>query len=308
MKNSSAKTDAQGAKRKQPSNGDRTSAVESRRLADLVPHPDQWIYNDPPTEEAHERLKASIARDGLRELPQVLPTNKAGLPKNTLLDGNWRVAALADLGYTTVKAVVRYDLAEADRATVDARFLSYNADRKHHDPLTRARVALRQYEIERGRSRGELSVSEYPEARDRVGLVIGMSGRNLNRYMRVLATPDEVQRAFREDRLSLVEAESVDGLDAVVQQAVADRLRAGESAKAVVAEFVACRPPSRPVTTAFVDWVGRTAKGASDIGRRLENLPPHLVRRFRQRLIELQTVTDRLLAIADGEPNAVPAD
>ena len=35
------------------------------------------------------------------------------------------------------------------------------------------------------------------EARDRVGRALGMSGRNLGRYLRVLKTPVAVQNAFR---------------------------------------------------------------------------------------------------------------
>lgn len=291
-----------------PKNKTRGQEIESRRLADLVPHPEQGAYNDPLSADALSRLVASIVSEGLRERPHVLPANSAGLPKNTLLDGHCRVAALKELGHKSVEVVVRYDLAGADRATIEAQFLAFNGDRKHHDQLTRARVALRRFEIERGRSRGELSADEYPEARDRVGRVIGMSGRNLARYMRVLATPDEVQQAFRERRLSLVEAEAVDGLDAAARIAIADRLRAGEPAKAVVAEFVARQPSRRHPVEVFSAWVGRAAKGAADLDRQLDDVPPHLVRHYRDHLVEVRGTIDRFLAVADAAPAVKHAD
>jgi hypothetical protein len=52
-----------------------------------------------------------------------------------------------------------------------------------------------------------------------------MSGRNLNRYLRVLQTPVEVQNAFRSRDLTLVVAEKVAGLGPKGQKALAERLR-----------------------------------------------------------------------------------
>lgn len=93
---------------------------------------------------------------------------------------------------------------------------------------------MRLYEIEQGRDAGELHFGEHDEARDRVGDVIGMSGRNLARYMRILKAPIEVQRAFETESLTLVAAGRVAGLPPHVQQEIAEQIRDGAPANSVL--------------------------------------------------------------------------
>src|SRR5688572_21598380 len=89
---------------------------EQRRLADLVEHPLQPTYNDGLSDDALKRLAGDIKRNGLREKIQILPANKAGLPKNTTLDGHQRRRALLLNGESTTTVIVRHDLADADEA------------------------------------------------------------------------------------------------------------------------------------------------------------------------------------------------
>jgi hypothetical protein len=202
-----------------------SAAAEERRLSQLVEHPLQRFYNDGFGDPALKALAADIRQNGQREMIQILPANRANLPANTILDGHQRCKALRLNGEHKTTVLVRYDLAQGDELTVEAAYLAFNAQRQHRDLLLRARTALRLIEIEKKRPRGQLRPWEVSEARDRVGQAIGMSGRNLNRYFKVLRTPLEVQNAFRAADLALVVAEKVADLQPASQQKLAERLR-----------------------------------------------------------------------------------
>ncbi|MHB1778038.1 MAG: hypothetical protein ACYCU7_18955, partial [Acidimicrobiales bacterium] len=98
--------------------------------------------------------------------------------------------------------------------------------------------ALRLHEIEKKKPLSKLLLDDVREARDRVGQAIGMSGRNLNRYFRILRTPIEVQNAFRAGKLQLVVAEKVADLNERDQKTVATRIRTGEDAREVVGDYL----------------------------------------------------------------------
>jgi len=62
----------------------------------------------------------------------------------------------------------------------------------------------------------------------------GGSGRNLERYLRILKCPQEIQQAFQDGRISLVDAGKIAGLAADVQSEIGAAIRSGQNAKAVV--------------------------------------------------------------------------
>lgn len=76
------------------------------------------------------------------------------------------------------------------------------------------------------------------EARDRVGRLVGKSGRHLQRLFRVLLTPVPIQHAVRDGRLPMVMGEKVEGLPKNEQAKIAQRITAGEDPRAVVAQYV----------------------------------------------------------------------
>jgi hypothetical protein len=97
------------------------------------------------------------------------PKNRAGLPPNTKLDGHRRARLLTELGEEEADVVVRHDLADADRATVDMVFYDFALGRRNSHPIDLARMVIRKYELEKGRPRGGLKRHDEAEARDRVG-------------------------------------------------------------------------------------------------------------------------------------------
>ena len=148
------------------------------------------FYADLPQQQL-QALADSIRTHGLREKIQVMPArNKAGLPADSILDGHQRRAAFLMLGQTSTKVVVRYDLLQCDANEVEEEYLSFNADRRHMDTLSLASIALRRFELEKSRPRGELGMYEQEEARDRIAKLFRLgSGRTASRYWRVLKTP-----------------------------------------------------------------------------------------------------------------------
>jgi hypothetical protein len=164
---------------------------------------------------------------------------------------------------------VRYDLAEASAATIEA-FLKDNQYRRQLDILAKARVALRLYEIERKRKRGGLYDWEKTEARDRVGKAINMSGRNLARYFNILKGVQEVQDAFRAGMLPLVLAERVANLDARVQKALVARIRGGENPRQVVSEFLPMPAPRQD--KALTRLLRALAQGREELDYRIKDI------------------------------------
>jgi len=198
---------------------------EIRRLSDLIEHPLQKVYSDGLSEKALKDLTASIEKLGLLDKIQGVPANVPGIPADTILDGHMRLLGLRRLGHEETTVLVRYDLVEADEWEVEAAFLACNANRQHRGAVLQARAALRMFEIEKKRPIAELGSDALGEARDRVGAVIGMSGRNLSRYFRLLRTPIEIQNAFRAGEVRLVVAERVADLDLRSQTRLAKRIR-----------------------------------------------------------------------------------
>jgi len=207
------------------------------KLSQLKDYPLQSLTYGPTSTDEDERLK-DVLRTGHYDPLHVMPAhNRAGLPANTILDGHRRAGLLADLDLDAAEVVVRHDLADADRATVDTVFYDFALGRRNSHPLDLARMVVRKYEIEKRRPQGGLKLCDEAEARDRVGRVIGMSGRNLQRYFRLLLTPVEVQAAVRDGHLPLVMGERVEGLSKQQQAEIAKRIANGEKPKAVVCEY-----------------------------------------------------------------------
>ncbi len=281
---------------------------EVRRLDVLVAHPLQGLYFDDLSESDLKALAADIRRNGLRDKIQILPKNKAGLKENTIIDGHQRRRALLKNGEKSATVIVRHDLADADPAAVERAYLEFNQNRRQLDPLARARVGLRLFEIEKKRPRGRLSAFENGEARDRVGKLIGMTGRNLNRYLRLLQTPVEVQNAFRARELPLVEAERVADLKPAQQADVAERVRAGECPRAVVGSYFPARDGRHVnVNDALVSFCKALVRGVEDLDGRVDRVSERVVERHLADLERARAVIDCLISEASAVQQPAPA-
>lgn len=193
-----------------------------------------------------EALADDIERNGLRDLIEVLPKNSVGIPPDTIISGHQRRSALRKLGKTEAKVLIRYDLAAASREEIDRVFIEANVNRRQLDPLEKARAVLKLYESLRGRPVNTNNWSDVNDARDHVGKMIGMSGRNLQRYWHVLQAPHEVQEAFRRGEITLVEASRIGLLDVYVKNELAEEIRNGKDPREVVRRQLNTLPGQKP--------------------------------------------------------------
>jgi hypothetical protein len=235
-----------------------TSTVEHWSITKLKSYPAQEAMFDPLSDVDLADLAANIKRSGMKNPIEVLPKNKAAFAPGTILRGHQRLRALLLNGESEADVLVRHDLADASWDRIEREFLEDNLHRRQLDPLAKAKVALRLAEIERQIAPGQTLGEQEGEVRDRVGKVIGMSGRNLFRYWSLLKAPAEVQNAFRTGQLKLDVAARVSGLPSKVLDRICRRLAAGEDPKAVVGPYVsrAKRPEAAPANP-VADFVER---------------------------------------------------
>lgn len=135
------------------------------------------------------------------------------------------------------------------------------------------------------------------ELRDQVGKIVGMSGRNLGRYLNLLKSSTEVQDAYQDGHLTLVQAARVSTLPEEDQEALADRLRAGEDAKTVFAEFFP-QNNGRHVkpADAVAAFVRSIEAGIKDLDGRVDQVSPGVVGCYKETLRKGRKLIRLLLA------------
>jgi ParB-like chromosome segregation protein Spo0J len=276
-----------------------TPHLETMLLSALMPHPDQQRFFRAYGDYEYEALKRDIQSNGLAHPIVVLPPrNAAGLPAYTILAGHTRRKILLELEHTTTTVLVRYDLIAASRSVVDEFFILDNVARRQQDRLGQARAAVALYQIEREKA-GRASCNDplkRSDLRDRIGKILNMSGRNLSRYISVLAAPTEVQDAFSAEAITLVAASRVGTLKPVQREQLAVRLRRGESAKAVFAEFFP--PPCKKHVKsgdALTSFVKSLTAAHDDLDDRVETVGVRLLRKHEPELRKAMHMLQKLL-------------
>ena len=243
-------------------------ATETRKLDQLKPHPRQAEdFGDLPDHQ-FKVLCDDIHKNGLKEKIEILPNG-------TIISGHQRRRALLKLGRVEVDVDVRYDLQDASNEAVEYQFIIANAGRRQLTRIQQARLAIRLIEIEKAKPRGRLLASNHQEARDRAAKYLGMSGRNLSRYIRVLMCPLEIQKAFDSNLLSLPEAEHCANLSVTEQEKLATKLRSVTN-RAEAKKFFAKAQASQPKPKIHpTDELKRLSK---HLIRACANIAPHVDR------------------------------
>src|SRR5262249_7621186 len=203
--------------------------VYKASLKDLEPHPrQQEVFADLPDEQLEE-LAVDMKLNG-----QLVPIEV--MPDGTIICGHQRVKAAKKLGWDSVKAVIREDLAAQGEAAVFDRLVSDNLNRRQLDPLGQARCYQKLKENASKLPRKARAAYSGMDLRDVLAKRFKMSGRTLGRWLRVLSTPLEVQRAVSENRLSLASAGRVAGADQAIAEMIATEIRLGKDPEEVVAD------------------------------------------------------------------------
>lgn len=210
--------------------------IEKRKLADLVWNSRQDENFHPLSDTDLARLADDMQLNGQREPIEIVPDGR-------IIDGHQRFRAAQRNGRADVLVRVRHDLA-GDEGAIERRMIEANLTRRQLDGLDRVRLARRLEEIGRGVKPGGLDQGAQQDLRDRVGEALGMSGRNVQRYLNVLGAPMAVQRAYSSGALSLKLAEKVARLKGPAQVEIAGAIAAGGNPTEVVSMHLPAATPA----------------------------------------------------------------
>jgi len=210
--------------------------IQKWQIKDLKPHPRQAeFFQDLPF-----HLLRDLAQD-MQDRGQKEPLEI--LPDGTIVCGHQRTRAAKMLRWEEIDVWVNHELAAQGDLAVEQRLIEDNLTRRNLDRLDQVRCYKRLVEMARETPEQRRRSHQRGRLRDIVGSRLGISGRTLERYLRVLNAPREVQDAFKAGQISLVHASKVAGLPIKVQQQLAADLRADADPKQAVQARLAGRKP-----------------------------------------------------------------
>lgn len=171
--------------------------IIKRRVALLKPHPyQQEVFADLPDADL-EALAADMAARGLQHPVEIVCGN-------TIVTGHQRVRAAKRLGWKTIDAVIRTDLTACGESAIRAHLIADNLNRRELRALAKARCVVRLLEMEIGRPVGKMDWDDKERVKTAVAKRLGMSVRNMNRYLLALKAPIAMQEAFDRGEMSLI--------------------------------------------------------------------------------------------------------
>ena len=252
-------------------------------LDSLVPFPDQELY-DPRSEAEDLALCEDIRVRGLQVPIEGVPEKCLKQTIYRILDGMRRLSALNALGYSHVEILVRHDLANVPEAERRLAFLSANLMRRQLGTMERVRIGIRIIELQMNEGR-PLSHGDLAKAREKIGRLIGLTGRSVAHYLRLSRAPLPVQRLVSQEWVQLVVAEKVASLPPEAQAKIAARLAAvrdAKEARAVISEYVTPRVARlNPGMTAYCDLIRLLKRVLPDLEPSAGRLGPLAVRKDR---------------------------
>jgi ParB-like chromosome segregation protein Spo0J len=281
--------------------------LEKWKLADLKPHPRQGdLFHDAQHDPGDKDLADDMRANGLQCPVEILPDG-------TILCGHRRTRVAQALGWDEVEAWVRDDLAGRPEAA-ELRLIEDNLNRRHLGPLELARCYRLQKELARQLARQLPRHLRRPcqsgDFRDLVAQKLGVSGRNLDRYLRVLDAPPAVQRAVEGKELSIQEGGAVAVMPKEVQQEVARRIEAGERAKGVVRALLPEKAAThRKASTARRAFARALEAGLNDLKGRVgqvTSIGASEAELYRAAIGMLNTILERA-QVYDDSPEACEA-
>ena len=225
------------------------------KVADLRESPyQQQLFGDLP-DGPFDELAVDMEKHGQRDPVEI---HRDG----TIIDGHqrWRVAV--KLGWPEVAVVVRDDLAAAGDDAIQSYMLSVNLARRQMDIMAIARAYRRMKQLERGWDGDEFDVSGAQDLRDKLAKRLGSrSGRTLDRYLRLLKTPREVQDAYTRHELPMSTALKVVRLSDDAKADIVAAIRQGQPAKEAIDAYFEARR-SRPANVEAREFIESLASAA----------------------------------------------
>jgi hypothetical protein len=244
--------------------------IEKWKIKDLKRHPRQAELFPDLDFHLLRDLAQDIADRGLKEPLEILPDG-------TIVCGHQRARAAKFLGWEEIDVWVNDELAAQGDQAVEQRLIEDNLVGRKLDRLDRVRCYRRLHDMAPQTLDGPRRSHQLGRLRDVIGDRLGMSGRTLERYLRVLDAPREVQEAFSAGRVSLVNASKVAGLPQKVQSQLAEDLRGGADPKVAVAARLAGRElgPLDAVLGPFIRSLQRNTEGLQPYAAQVKSLHPY---------------------------------
>ncbi|MCE9531478.1 MAG: ParB/RepB/Spo0J family partition protein [Planctomycetes bacterium] len=239
-------------------------------LAKLKDHPLQAKMFGDVNDVELDILAADIEANGLKHAIEILPDG-------TIVCGHQRVRAARKLGWTTIDAVVRADLAEAGEAAIAIEFVKDNLLRRQLGALGKARCIQQLIETAK-KFYVDTPVGDCgANIKDTIADRLGQSRRTVNRYLQVLKTPPAIQNAFDASHLSLVEACQVAMMPEKAQLAVAARIEGGLDPKKALKEAVQANPNPRATDQAFSRLIRAIRRDLPHLQEHEEKISPRRI-------------------------------
>lgn len=231
---------------------DKVSTRQTWEIAKLKPHPVQDFYFADPTPEELSRLAQDIKKNGLQHAPEILPDG-------TILRGHTRIEALKKLKHTKVEVIVQTDLAEQGEQAVLNYLIDDNLNRRQMSPLEFAKCIQAKLEGEAPVDRSGAHVLPDKYTRAQMAKAMDIDAKKLQRLLRILKTPKEVQDSYSKGQITQCTALAVSQLSGDKQEAIACLIREWRSGgtdvsdlDALLKSHLSSRPPARTRSQAMI--------------------------------------------------------
>jgi len=191
-------------------------------LDKLKPNAKQSSFS-PPTDIEIKQLADDIKRNGLLTPIEILSDG-------TIICGHSRLLAAKKLQKTEVLCVVRRDLEDAGPAAIEERLLDDNLNRRQLSNIDIARAYKRLVELRPSRK----NTNGTGEFRDQTAQRLRMSGRNLDRLLKLAEAPGEIQAVLAERKLPQGHVDRFMDLPQSEREKILKQIRSGTPAKEAI--------------------------------------------------------------------------
>lgn len=207
-------------------------------VSSLHPHPlQEQLFKELPQNQFDD-LRRDIEQHGLRQ--PILITSD-----NMVISGHQRLRVAKLLDWELIDAIV---MEVQDPFEIQRLLILENLSRRQLSPLGLARIYVSLSEAARRR---EITPA-FGALRNQIATMMGgrLSGRTLDRYRRLLTSPEELQIAVDCRQLSMTQVFRVLDLGEKTQKQIVEEIRAGQSPRDVVERHLRVKQTSSPEESA----------------------------------------------------------
>ena len=244
-----------------------TRTIVRRNPEVLAPHPELLTLFGEPSEEDINRLVRPLLRG------RAITVFVEIVPEGEVLYGYTAVLAARRAGLQELEVILREDLSGRSETIVTLAVLDAAIARGGLSPLELTRCVLRGQELGPQTLRDEWREYQLMFPESYLVRRLGLSVRNVQRYLRLASAPSEIQSAYTAGLLSLALADRAAGLPHVDQDAIIAAIQAGEAPPEAVVSLLR-RPPNRHKRpqSAWRALLKSLQRGLSDLEDRLDQI------------------------------------